>query len=59
MAIAFGFSIFTQLAANTIPNGIPSVENRVQLLYTHGVVGGRIDLHTFVDAASGLAEVSS
>jgi dihydropyrimidinase len=35
-----------------IPNGIPSVENRVGLLYTHGVVAGRIDLHTFVDAAS-------
>lgn len=35
-----------------IPNGIPSVENRVELLYTHGVATGRIDLHTFVDAAS-------
>lgn len=35
-----------------IPNGIPSVENRVTLLYTHGVVSGRIDLNTFVDAAS-------
>ncbi len=35
-----------------IPNGIPSVENRVDLLYTHGVAAGRIDLHTFVDAAS-------
>lgn len=35
-----------------IPNGIPSVENRVDLLYTHGVCTGRIDLHTFVDAAS-------
>ena len=35
-----------------IPNGIPSVENRIQLLYTHGVVAGRIDLHRFVDVAS-------
>lgn len=35
-----------------IPNGIPSVENRVTLLYTHGVATGRIELETFVDAAS-------
>ncbi len=35
-----------------IPNGIPSVEDRVNLLYTHGVCTGRIDLNTFVDAAS-------
>ncbi len=35
-----------------IPNGIPSIENRVPLLYTHGVAKGRIDLHRFVDAAS-------
>jgi dihydropyrimidinase len=35
-----------------IPNGIPSVENRVDLLYTRGVCEGRLDLHTFVDAAS-------
>lgn len=35
-----------------IPNGIPSVEERVKLLYTHGVVPGRIDLHTFVRVAS-------
>lgn len=40
-------SDFTQ-----IPNGIPSVENRVDLLYTHGVATGRIDLNTFVDCAS-------
>jgi dihydropyrimidinase len=41
-----------QGAFTKIPNGIPSVENRVDLLYTHGVATGRIDLHTFVDAAS-------
>jgi dihydropyrimidinase len=35
-----------------IPNGIPSIENRVHLLYTHGVATGRIDLHRFVDLAS-------
>ncbi len=35
-----------------IPNGIPSLEDRVNLLYTHGVKRGRIDLHTFVDIAS-------
>jgi dihydropyrimidinase len=35
-----------------IPNGIPSVEDRVNLLYTHGVCRGRIDLKRFVDAAS-------
>lgn len=36
----------------TIPNGIPSVEHRVTLLYTYGVATGKIDLHRFVDAAS-------
>src|SRR5919199_1302162 len=35
-----------------IPNGIPSLQDRVNLLYTHGVAAGRIDLNTFVDAAS-------
>ena len=35
-----------------IPNGIPAVEDRVNLLYTHGVAEGRIDLNTFVDCAS-------
>lgn len=35
-----------------IPNGIPSLEERVKLLYTHGVNKGRLDLHTFVDVAS-------
>ena len=35
-----------------IPNGIPALEDRVNLLFTHGVRTGRIDLHTFVDAAS-------
>lgn len=35
-----------------IPNGIPSLEERINLLYTYGVCRGRIDLHTFVDVAS-------
>jgi dihydropyrimidinase len=35
-----------------IPNGIPSLEDRVNLVYTYGVKRGRIDLHTFVDACS-------
>ena len=35
-----------------IPNGIPSLEERVHLLYTHGVARGRLDLHTFVNVAS-------
>jgi dihydropyrimidinase len=35
-----------------IPNGIPSIEDRVNILYTYGVCRGRIDLNTFVDAAS-------
>lgn len=35
-----------------IPNGIPSVEDRVNLLYTYGVTKGRIDLNTLVDSAS-------
>ncbi|MCA9136419.1 MAG: dihydropyrimidinase [Planctomycetales bacterium] len=35
-----------------IPNGIPSVEHRATLLYTHGVATGRIDLHRFVDLLS-------
>ena len=35
-----------------IPNGIPSVEDRVNLLYSYGVVPGKIDLMTMVDAAS-------
>ncbi|MBB5351516.1 dihydropyrimidinase [Haloferula luteola] len=35
-----------------IPNGIPSVEDRVNLLFTAGVKTGRIDLPTFVKVAS-------
>ena len=35
-----------------IPNGIPSLEDRINVFYTYGVKRGRIDLHRFVDAAS-------
>ena len=35
-----------------IPNGIGSVENRVDLIYTYGVKRNRIDLHRMVDACS-------
>ena len=35
-----------------IPNGIPSLEERVKLLYTYGVRAGKISLNTFVDVAS-------
>jgi dihydropyrimidinase len=35
-----------------IPNGIPSLEDRINLYYTHGVKAGRIDLHQFVATAS-------
>jgi dihydropyrimidinase len=42
-----GISDFTR-----IPNGIPSLEERINLLFTHGVKAGRIDLHTLVNVAS-------
>src|SRR5580700_2880512 len=42
-----GQDAFTQ-----IPNGIPGIEDRVNLLYTYGVKRGTLDLHRFVDAAS-------
>ncbi len=35
-----------------IPNGIPGIEERVNLLYTYGVKRGRLDFDRFVDAAS-------
>jgi dihydropyrimidinase len=42
-----GAKAFTQ-----IPNGIPGIEDRVNLLFTYGVKRGKLDLHRFVDAAS-------
>jgi dihydropyrimidinase len=35
-----------------IPNGIPSLEERINLLYTYGVKTGKIDLATMVEVAS-------
>jgi dihydropyrimidinase len=35
-----------------IPNGIPSLEDRINLYFTHGVKRGRIDLRQFVSTAS-------
>src|SRR5690606_6707851 len=35
-----------------IPDGIPALEDRINLLYTHGVKQGKIDLCTLVDVAS-------
>lgn len=34
------------------PNGIPGIEERMNLLYTYGVKRRGLDLHRFVDAAS-------
>jgi dihydropyrimidinase len=31
-----------------VPNGIPGVETRLPILFSEGVVKGRIDLNTFV-----------
>jgi len=42
-----GRDAFTQ-----IPNGIPGIEERVNLLFTYGVKRRKLDLHRFVDAAS-------
>jgi dihydropyrimidinase len=44
---AMGKNDFTK-----IPNGIPSLEERIKLLYTYGVKTGRVDLHTLVNVAS-------
>ncbi len=35
-----------------IPNGIPSLEDRINLYYTYGVKRGRMDLKKFVETAS-------
>lgn len=35
-----------------IPNGIPAIEDRVNLLYTYGVSRGNLSLSRFVEAAS-------
>lgn len=35
-----------------IPNGIPSLEDRVRMLYTNGVCSGKLGLNRFVEVAS-------
>ncbi len=42
-----GLEAFTQ-----IPNGIPSIQERVDLVHTYGVAAGKIDLRTLVNACS-------
>ncbi|MDR3772468.1 MAG: dihydropyrimidinase [Terracidiphilus sp.] len=42
-----GAGNFTQ-----IPNGIPGIEDRVNLMYTHGVKRGALNIHRFVDVLS-------
>lgn len=39
-------------AFTNIPNGIPGLEERVNLMYTYGVKRGGLSLHRFVDALS-------
>jgi dihydropyrimidinase len=39
-------------AFTEIPNGIPGIEDRVNLMYTYGVKRGGLDIHRFVDALS-------
>ena len=51
----FDFASQKQMGRNDftkIPNGIPSLEDRINLYYTEGVKRGRIDLHQFVSSAS-------
>lgn len=47
-----GQKLLGRNAFTEIPNGIPGIEERVNLLFTYGVKQGRLDLHRFVDAAS-------
>ncbi len=39
-------------AFTLIPNGIPGLEDRVNLMWTYGVQRGALDVHRFVDALS-------
>ena len=39
-------------AFTKIPNGIPSIQERMDLVHTYGVCAGRIDLQTMVDSCS-------
>lgn len=51
----FDFATQKQLGRDDftkIPNGMPTLEDRVNLLFTYGVLEGRIDLQRMVDVAS-------
>jgi len=51
----FDFATQKRLGVNDftrIPNGLPAIEDRVNMLYTYGVKPGRLDLHRFVEVAS-------
>jgi dihydropyrimidinase len=39
-------------AFTKIPNGVPSIQDRIDLVHTHGVCTNRIDLRTMVEACS-------
>jgi dihydropyrimidinase len=39
-------------AFTKIPNGIPSVQERIDLIHTYGVLAGKIDLNTMVKSCS-------
>ncbi len=41
-----------EVAFRHIPNGIPGIETRMPLLYSEGVLGGRISLNKFVELTS-------
>ena len=41
-----------EVAFRHIPNGIPGIETRLALLYSEGVLGGRITLEKFVELTS-------
>jgi len=41
-----------EVAFRHIPNGIPGIETRLALLYSHGVLDGRITINRFVELTS-------
>jgi dihydropyrimidinase len=41
-----------EVAFRHIPNGIPGIETRLPLLYSHGVLDGRITINRFVELTS-------
>jgi dihydropyrimidinase len=40
------------VAFHHIPNGIPGIETRLALLYSEGVLAGRITINRFVELTS-------